>query len=413
MGDESYIGLGYTNFLHLTTTSSQWKYTTAISSATVVPVHSLSSPHSPLSGTTRILDSSLSSSSITKQEQQQQQQQHAADSEKAHESSFLSNDNNKTIQTTEKFQKQMVNARKIARRLAASTSSACQNHIKMTTTTNQYNNNNNNYRQRREKQQQREKQKLQKCLLKNLNYLANKDNELHQLQLKTLQDANDYLSIYNNKKNLNSDTNTNNNPREKQKNRFGSSDGVILSTSGIGTQERKNQVKYYRKNHQGHLLDEPKKCAIYITGLPQKTTATGQQEKENNTKLKTILRQVFGSYGRKVHQIVFYTDKKTGCQKGDGLILFSDNDDDKNNNKDHTINSSSFLDTVCTQLNGVELPCGSILSAEPADMNYNDSNNNNEKVENKIDSTKVPMLEESRMSDDKDYDLDDFFASLE
>lgn len=85
-------------------------------------------------------------------------------------------------------------------------------------------------------------------------------------------------------------------------------------------------------------------------------------------------------------------------------------------------------------MNGVELPCGSILSVEPADMDYKKkqtiekldnkngasdslpttekekerSDNRNTHADGQIDSNQSPTKE---LEDDND-DLDDFFASL-
>lgn len=93
------------------------------------------------------------------------------------------------------------------------------------------------------------------------------------------------------------------------------------------------------------------------------------------------------------------------------------------------------------QLNGVELPCGSILSVEPADMDYKNKDELKKKSSNSsninmtrtdeheigtISSTATSVLKDDRVGlnmamDDRsaeeekggDDDLDDFFASLE
>ena len=79
----------------------------------------------------------------------------------------------------------------------------------------------------------------------------------------------------------------------------------------------------------------------------------------------------------------------------------------------------------CFKLNGVELPCGSLLSVQPADFDYKKKNtskkNNNQndiksqtrhsmKEENVIDTEPHPL--EGKTDDNPEDDLDDFFSSL-
>jgi len=67
-------------------------------------------------------------------------------------------------------------------------------------------------------------------------------------------------------------------------------------------------------------------------------------------------------------------------------------------------------------LNGAELPCGSVLSVEPANMDYKNKNKNSHSekpVEKKGSLTEKTVPNNTDKEDNDNDDLDDFFASLE
>ncbi len=80
----------------------------------------------------------------------------------------------------------------------------------------------------------------------------------------------------------------------------------------------------------------------------------------------------------------------------------------------------------CFKLNGVELPCGSMLSVQPADFDYKNKKGTSKKnnIRNETNSEeRLSMKEDNKLhaephpsvekTDDKpDDDLDDFFSSL-
>jgi len=266
-----------------------------------------------------------------------------------------SNSNNIQI-TSEAFQKQVTNARAIAQRLAAS--STIQSHMETTPTSPHIPS---EYRQKREEGQKREKQKLQNFLLKNFDYLAEKDKELHQLQLKALQQTNAQLSMAHNaaaSENI-----------RKRKNHFHNNSKVLI-TAGIGTEEFTNQMERAQRKHHGQFVNNNKKkkrkqdCALYVTGLPRNIC----NEKEKKDNLENSLKQLFGSYGRAVAQVVFYVDKQTGYQKGDGLILFHGNDSSNQSTKNKS--GAKTVDDDCSGKDNVDSLFLDTVSTQVSDINY-------------------------------------------
>lgn len=92
--------------------------------------------------------------------------------------------------------------------------------------------------------------------------------------------------------------------------------------------------------------DEPRTVAVYVSGI---------KECEDG-----LLRQLFESYGT-IHKIHRYRDKQTKQLKGDGLVIYAANNTKEGND--------TFIETICAQLNGAELPSGQVLCVEPASTN--------------------------------------------
>ncbi|KAI2511907.1 hypothetical protein MHU86_2423 [Fragilaria crotonensis] len=121
-------------------------------------------------------------------------------------------------------------------------------------------------------------------------------------------------------------------------------------------------------------------------------------------------------------EFIFYTNKTTGLLKGDGLVTYE-------TNKEKQI-TTDFLQSVCQQLHGCELPCGSILHVEPAKMvdvsqPSQDGSEKSVLVDEKIRSEESNGVLQENMTapsqpvgnvvvdgNDGEDDLDDFFASL-
>mmetsp|Transcript_8969 Transcript_8969/g.18035 ORF Transcript_8969/g.18035 Transcript_8969/m.18035 type:complete len:159 (+) Transcript_8969:1554-2030(+) len=156
-----------------------------------------------------------------------------------------------------------------------------------------------------------------------------------------------------------------------------------------------------------------------------------------------------------------YRHRSTGEYKGDGLIVFgresveeyekkrgADSNGGDGVETDLRGRDDDLVGVVCSQMNGAELPCGTVIGVEPADMNYKNKftgqhenantsaafGNHPQNEPNPCDAsdktnggeTKVQLENTSGQSgngddvqhtkteanDGDEEDLDDFFASL-
>lgn len=187
--------------------------------------------------------------------------------------------------------------------------------------------------------------RLHASLLKNLNYLVEKDTELHQRQLQTLQQTMDRsvgLKLHNDRVLSERQSQLRQKgqgqvQKTRKRNRFGE---IPKALSGIGTQERKNAQRH--------------NVAVYISGLSvgNSTDKMKQDEvKGSKSDSENVLRQLFGSYGI-ISRVMLYVDKKTGRQKGDGLVVYDYPKSDGDGNDSGSMNHGhdSFLEMVCSQV---------------------------------------------------------------
>ncbi|CAB9520224.1 expressed unknown protein [Seminavis robusta] len=260
-------------------------------------------------------------------------------------------------------------------------------------------NSNNEYRQKRQVCLEQEAQRKKQFWIKNLEYVTKRSQKQLQQQLKQINQAQQWesqvqeqyrLALEARKKRLHSTTTTN----------------TSTTQAGIGTAKRNRVERELQKTTHNHLQQT---ATIYLTGIPT-----------NGSVPETTIQNLFSSYGtiRKVH---YYRDKQTGTLKGDALVVFQSS---KNKNEE-------LLQMVCSQMNGAELPCGSILQVQPADSNYqqqqqllssygppktgdtSSSNANIRKAPPPDGSKDTETGATKENGDDDDEDLDDFFESLE
>ncbi len=144
-----------------------------------------------------------------------------------------------------------------------------------------------------------------------------------------------------------------------------------------------------------------------------------------------------------------YRNRSTGELKGDGLIVFGS--DDTIQSSSSSVSGSSvvgggtgatneskneksgidLIETVCMQMNGAELPCGTVIGVELADMDW--GRRKDEKKFKMMDcldhvqgsTTTIATTTngegedlkqvkgESMKGNEEEEELDDFFASLE
>jgi hypothetical protein len=202
---------------------------------------------------------------------------------------------------------------------------------------------------------------------------------------------------------------------------------------GIGSNDqrhveviRKRQLQHPNQQEQRQetpTISTPARTSIYLTNLPTDGSIT-----------ERTLRSLFCTYGR-LDRVTMYRDRASGELKGDGLIVFgrdaiaattaAQNRGDKA--------ATDLVDIVCTQMNGAELPCGTVIGVEPADMDWGKNNGSNKKSKtSSFDHHQSPTVQvisncgsdgvemkksnearEETTGGNDEEDLDDFFASLE
>jgi hypothetical protein len=192
---------------------------------------------------------------------------------------------------------------------------------------------------------------------------------------------------------------------------------------GIGTKEQRHaervRVKVARQDDQKVNKDEqPIRTSLYLTNLPGDGTTTERS-----------LHSLFRAYGR-LDRVTMYRQRSTGELKGDGLIVFGRDAVEAHRSGQPQDKGKDLVDEVCLQMNGAELPCGTIIGVQPADVDYKTNAKNDDKFPSQrppsqsssgpstnlpydgINAVTVSQDHDTNKESDKD-DLDDFFASLE
>jgi len=211
---------------------------------------------------------------------------------------------------------------------------------------------------------------------------------------------------------------------------------------GIGTKEqrraeraRKRQRSNPSKKADGGAPSDDRtlRMSLYLTNLPTDGSTT-----------ERTLQSLFCLYGR-LDRVTMYRHRSTGYLKGDGLVTFGRDAAEEHRTRNGGEGGVDLVDAVCAQMNGAELPCGTTIGVQPADMDYKkktktEKGETNERqsvingkhgsVESTINGIQQDRREEKTMStaaaaaavihdESKDKnakdedDLDDFFASLE
>ncbi|KAK1744346.1 hypothetical protein QTG54_004879 [Skeletonema marinoi] len=296
------------------------------------------------------------------------------------------------------------------------------------------NNNNNNYAQKRQQHFQTEQLKLQTYTLKNLDYILKHD----ETQLRSHVECMNEMTEWGDRQGLQLQLIRQRQlereqKREQQKQQRQQREVEQKSGGGIGSKDQRYLERIRKRRQldttavanpqQQQQQQQQQRTSIYLTNLPTDGSIN-----------ERTLRSLFCVYGQ-LDRVTMYRNRSTGELKGDGLIVFGVDDatinlggnESGNNVQETTTNGTDLIETVCMQMNGAELPCGTVIGVEPADMDWG-SRGKDEKfkqmdhcVQQQQQATAssgegdvVMQSKEASMKDDEEEeDLDDFFASLE
>mmetsp|Transcript_30485 Transcript_30485/g.44278 ORF Transcript_30485/g.44278 Transcript_30485/m.44278 type:complete len:413 (-) Transcript_30485:227-1465(-) len=169
-----------------------------------------------------------------------------------------------------------------------------------------------NYSQQREQYNKIESIKFQKYYLKNLEYIAKKDEEQYHQTIQHLNYTKQMQHQY--------DVNYTQCYQQKQQQHQQQKMAAALNSShaGIGTSNRSKLEK--QKKYHGHTpstaMQKKYNNSLYISNL-NVTSKTVQEEEM----LEGTIQQLFGTYGT-LERVTLYRDKKSRRLKGDGLIVY-------------------------------------------------------------------------------------------
>lgn len=257
---------------------------------------------------------------------------------------------NETQIKEEEYQQKLQNARLIAQKLAsrpkAISNSLTQLNPNPTNSTSKMEDHYPYAQKRNDFLKNTHSNKLQSHLLKNLDYILKKDEEVHIIQLQHLHQQ----------QQLQTKMNQHHQHQAKHKKRVGVFQSVM---GGIGTQERKKHQKSIDKTHHSVLQKKKKICGLYISGIQHETHPRRQQQQQK------MMKEMFEMYG-KIQTCTFYIDKKTNRYKGDGLLVYNWDDAVKNKDregkeegghKNHNAKVDEFLNMVCSQVRRNHIHC--------------------------------------------------------
>ena len=284
--------------------------------------------------------------------------------------------------------------------------------------------NDSDYSQKRREHFEREKLRLSTYRLKNLEYVMEREELNLRRHVNVMDEMNQYEERLQIQKELQDRQRYEMRMKLDEKERRKETRGMSNEGGGgIGTKEQRHaervRVKSARQDDQKVNKDEqPIRTSLYLTNLPVDGTTTERS-----------LHSLFRAYGR-LDRVTMYRHRSTGELKGDGLIVFGRDAVEAHRSGQHD-KGKDLVDEVCVQMNGAELPCGTIIGVQPADVDYKTKAKNDDKFPSQRPpspsssgpSTNLPFEginavttvsqdHDTHKESDKD-DLDDFFASLE
>jgi hypothetical protein len=295
-------------------------------------------------------------------------------------------------------------------------------------------NNNENYAQKRQQHFQNEHRKLQTYRLKNLEYIMKKEES----ELRSHVECMNEMTAWGERQSLHQQRQQivmrEQQERKEQREMERQQRQLQMKVGGgIGSNDQRH-VEVIRKRQFQHpnqqeqetpTISTPARTSIYLTNLPTDGSIT-----------ERTLGSLFCTYGR-LDRVTMYRDRVSGELKGDGLIVFGRDAivaaaaTAAQNRGDNA--AADLVDIVCTQMNGAELPCGTVIGVEPADMDWGKNNGSNKKCKasssdhhqsstvqvisnfgsDGVEMNKSNEAREEITGGNDEEDLDDFFASLE
>lgn len=300
--------------------------------------------------------------------------------------------------------------------------------------------------QKRQQHFEAEKLKLQTFTLKNLEYIMNHENA----ELRSHVDCMNEMTAWGERQGLQLQL-MRQQQKEQQENERKQRQLEKRSGGGVGSNdqrctERIRKRRQFEQHPNGGISADnttsanqqqqqtPIRTSIYLTNLPKDGSIT-----------ERTLRSLFCVYGR-LDRVTMYRNRSTGELKGDGLIVFgrdavAGGGNESNDAQQVTTENNGgdgLVEAVCMQMNGAELPCGTVIGVEPADLDW--GNDDKKEKKSKIDRVQQQLQQAATTSNDgeskdvgkqskeasasidaateemkeqEDDDLEDFFASLE
>lgn len=170
---------------------------------------------------------------------------------------------------------------------------------------------------------EQERVRLEKALLQNWEYLAKREEERLQHQLRLIDAAKQLEQDQVQRRVLQTKV------LEQQQQQKQSRNGHLPSSqAGIGTLEQRNRKRKVNQQQQRQQQEQDCSSSLYLSNLSSATSMD-------------VIRNLFQSYGT-IKRVHFYSNKTTGLLKGDGLVTYE-------TNKKKQI-TTDFLQSICQQV---------------------------------------------------------------
>ncbi|EJK49106.1 hypothetical protein THAOC_32049, partial [Thalassiosira oceanica] len=185
------------------------------------------------------------------------------------------------------------------------------------------------------------------------------------------------------------------------------------NSGGIGSKEQRRAETLRKRHHSEQRtsisntdIGESLRTSLYLTNLPTDGSCD-----------ERALKSLFCLFGR-LDRVTMYRDRSTGDLKGDGLIAYGRDAALEHKSKG---TGADLVETVCSQLNGAELACGTAIHVEPASKDYKRKANSQRIPVSNSPAEGVSPVEQGHRNEptaakgevETGGELDDFFASLE